>query len=283
MIMNSKYETSYNNGTLSKKLFLDSRITNDFIDWLSPFINGKENLKNIGYKYTSMIDATHNYKWGKGNNKESFEETFGRFAKYRAIFKKPSNNEQLRETCIEILKWGGVLAFNGTKINDMNDLGGFFSSINKIIDSDKIIIGNLDPKHISSGFTKIYTALNENFIMYDGRVGSALCFLIKKFLAESKVDKLPIELTFGYGLGRGKQNRNPNYPSNTIRFPNITQNRTIHFVSNIKANWLLRDMSEKVELPGFKNETEKVFALQTALFVLGEEIPTHPQESPRRL
>jgi hypothetical protein len=110
--------------------------------------------------------------------------------------------------------------------------------------------------------------------MYDGRVGSALCYLVKKYLEEKNINIVPKELEFGYGQGRSdNKNRNPNNPNSTLHFSDITSSRRIHFVSNIKANWLLRSIAEKVDLPGIASAYDKTFALQTALFVLGEKIP----------
>lgn len=114
--------------------------------------------------------------------------------------------------------------------------------------------------------------------MYDSRVGSALCHIIIKYLQEKNIDTIPEELKFGYGLGRGKKNRNPN--TSRYKFIEITQNRTFHFVSNIKANWLLEEIASKIhiEVDAVEEEcsetsllSKKMFALQTALFVIGEE------------
>ena len=60
-----------------------------------------------------------------------------------------------------------------------------------------------------------------------------------------------------------------------IKFKEITTHRDLHFISNIKANWLLEYIAkdESIALLNIKEYPKRVFALQTALFVLGEEIP----------
>ncbi len=270
--MNNDFESAYQKGLLSKKLFLESKTTKEFISWLVPFIKGEKDLRQIDYKYCSFIEAINDY----GYNKESFNETYKMFEDYRNAY-STLTEEKLKDECIKILKWGGVMPRNKKKIElkaKMGQLKEFLSNIYKIINSDEIIIDDLNTNFINSGFTKIYTAFYENFTMYDGRVGSALCYLIKNYLIEKNDNKLPIELIFGWGQGRSDNfKRNPNIGSILFKFPEITQNRTIHFVGNIKTNWLLKKISEITELVEYKDEQEKIFALQTALFVLGEKIP----------
>ncbi|HPI31206.1 MAG TPA: hypothetical protein PLB59_12940 [Bacteroidales bacterium] len=119
--------------------------------------------------------------------------------------------------------------------------------------------------------------------MYDGRVGAALCYMIRTYL-ESENNNLTEkkehddELKFGWNWGQGnpetRKNRDPNNRnSSLVKFEEITErNRELHFISNIKANWLLELIAEKVEIPEIENK-EKAFALQTAFFMLGEKIP----------
>jgi hypothetical protein len=195
---------------------------------------------------------------------------------------------QLLKSCKKILKWGGILQVG--RLEKINNLRFFLDHMNKKLSQEEIIIYDLNSSYISSGFTKIYAALNENFIMYDGRVGAALCYLIRSYLvrkySENKnnvnTTKLPAELKFGWSWGMGdigkRKNRNPNDDKSSFeKFEEITErNRDLHFISNIKANWLLNLIAEnkKVIIPQADNHSEKVFALQTALFVLGEKIPS---------
>lgn len=282
------FQEKFDNGILSKTHFQKSDITQSFIKWLIPFIDGKRNLSEIGLqyngKYKNFNEAIEKYQWGKGELKDlSFKNTFDRFDEWgKKLNAKNSTNEELLNTCVEILKWGGgakLLNSNKTKLEKEN-LRIFFTKMNNIFEGDELTeikVSDLNPNYISSGFTKIYAALNENFIMYDGRVGAALCYLVRFYLQENNLLELPDELSFGYGLAMGKQNRNPNSNTNkTIQFKEISSHRNIHFISNIKANWLLEFIAKDttVKITQTKEGTEKIFALQTALFVLGYDIPT---------
>lgn len=273
--MENNFEAFYKKGILSKDLFLDSEITKDFIEWLIPYIEGKEKkLSDFGYEHSSFNAAIDNYFWPPEKIDEGFSKTYSAFKKHRNSF-NTSTDEELREICLKVLKWGGVLPKNKTKIEIIPDIKKFILGIFEITNQKEIIIDDLNPNYITSGLTKIYSAFNEDFIIYDGRVGSALCYLIKQFLIEKKINFIPTELLFGYGIGRGDNyDRNPN--SENYKFPEINQNRTIHFISNIKANWLFNQIAsnENVKILYAKDLPQKIFALQTALFEIGKCIPT---------
>lgn len=281
------FQESFNNGILSKTQFQNSEITQDFIRWLIPFINGSENkLKLIdlhyGGKYNNFNEAIYKYKWPLKSNGLNFKETTEKFAIWREKLKS-SDQEQLLNTCKEILKWGRIP--NHKKLESIKNLHFFLNHMNQKLSQDEIIIYDLNSSYINSGFTKIYAALNETFIMYDGRVGAALCYLIRSYLERDGKNKkaaiktmLPAELNFGWGWGMGevdkRKNRNPNSDKSTYeKFEEIEKNRELHFISNIKANWLLEIIAQDKAVE-IIDCTEKVFALQTALFVLGENLPS---------
>ena len=53
---------------------------------------------------------------------------------------------------------------------------------------------------MNSGFTKIYSLIVQDFIIYDSRVGAALGLLIKCFCEDKQKEKIPEELRFAWGL-----------------------------------------------------------------------------------
>lgn len=268
--MNNSFSDAYKNGSLSKKLFLESEITRDFIEWFYLLINENSKLNTIYADYDNLYECIKNYKWQKDL---SFNNTLNRFKEWRRRL-ETSDESECKNICIEILKWGGVSSGNAQKIEKITSMKNFLKANTDIVSKCEITIDDFNTNYMSSGFTKIYTASNEDFIMYDGRVGSALCYLVKKYLEEKNISKVPKELEFGYGQGRSEnKNRNPNHLNSSLHFSDITSSRRTHFISNIKANWLLRSIAEKVDIPGVTSINDKTFALQTALFVLGEKIP----------
>jgi hypothetical protein len=272
----TKFQEKYSKGILSKKDYQQSEIVQKFIEWLNDFMteNSKRKLTDFSLIRKSFEDAIINYKWGKGNLKDgSFNNVYERFNHWRNEIL--IDDLKARNIGLEILKWGGVESHNKTKINQRKEFLGFLKSIKKQIEQDEIIIEDLNPNHINSGYTKIYAAISDRFIIYDGRVGAALCYLVRKFLEEYQISNIPSELVFGWGEGRGgKKSRNPG--NDEYKFANITQNRNLHFESNIKASWLLENIAiteQNKEIP------KGIFELQTALFVLGEELPKNEHTS----
>lgn len=274
--METNFQKEYSFNILSKLDFQDSEVTNDFVTWLIPFIQGgTKNLKQLGLdydgKYESLNDAIEKYNW----KDLDFKTTFRMFEKWRGEIKETTDEVKLERICLDILKWGGVEAYNSKKISQrIGDLKSFLTQIRDQTRLERIIIDDLNPNHISSGFTKIYAAQDKKFIIYDGRVGAALCYLVRCYLESKGKTKIPSELLFSWGEGQtNSKQRNPN--SRYIKFPNFQQRQNIHFVSNIKANWLLSLIakSSDVDIAQSTKHAERVFALQTALFVLGQKLP----------
>lgn len=268
--MVTDFANKFNEGILSKTLFLNSPETIAFIKWLGPFLSGEKSLMDLGYSYKNFEDLIHQCKWPK-KNPEDFEKTYQRFASYREEF-NTGNESMIRKNCFDVLDWGGVAATNKAKIKIQPSMKTFIENVIALANQDKIIAYDLNPNYINSGFTKIYTASDEKFIMYDGRVGSALCYLILNYLDTKENPQLPEELKFGYGIGRGNQERNPTINKQINIFPEITRDRNVHFISNIKANWLAEAIVKTHKLVA-GDDAKNIFAFQSALFVLGEETP----------
>lgn len=105
------FETSYRERRmLSKALFVNSSKTKDFIEWLMQY--EKEN--NI------FSDAVNNYEWGED---KFFAQTYTRFQDFKKHITK--DEESAKQTCLDILEWGGVLSANKQKIETRPDLCSF--------------------------------------------------------------------------------------------------------------------------------------------------------------
>ena len=103
---------------------------------------------------------------------------------------------------------------------------------------------------MSSGFTKIYSLIVRDFVIYDSRVGAALCYLVRKFCQESGLDMTPEELKFSWGVLRmntkSKIVENPRNPYIGIyKFLIITNHYNSHLENNIRANWLVKELYRK--------------------------------------
>lgn len=266
----------YKQGILSKDLFLKSEVTEGFIEWLLPYVSGEISLKTLTEKYLfdSLKNAAEEYSWAKDIG---YEATYQKFQGFKTRLVTATENATAFQTCAEIVKWGGINNYD--RLSAIGDIFYYLNHMKDKLIRDEICIYDLNPNFINSGFTKIYAAYIDGFTMYDGRVGAAICSLVGQYLLEIKSKAIPRELLFGWAWGKGniesRKNRNPNRKEFCFgKFPEITERtRELHFISNIKANWLLYSLAKKTNI--FYNESldKRVFALQSALFMLGEKIP----------
>lgn len=184
-----------------------------------------------------------------------------------------------RDHSISVLKWGGVRPRNDKRIDGLYRAGRLCSHLRAV--QEQLDLNRFDSRNgalpfINSGFTKIYALLVDDFIMYDGRVGSALGLLVRLFCEERGLDYVPEELRFGYKRSREvvysrHSKRNPS--SEKHRFPEISANPRKHLVDNVRASWLLRLILDNTDSKFNRLDTEQqLIALQSALFMIGYDV-----------
>jgi len=262
------------NTMIDKRSFINSPEVIDFVLWLSSYIDSKQ-LPFKTTKYINLSTALLNYKW----KNEKFDQTYSGFCNFHkklnnAIEKK--NLSQLLITLEEILTWGGVKRGNVKSINKisgeekldyfrnvkqtLDDFSNFKSCTKKEIEDKKIIS--------TSGFSKIYSALDMNYIIYDSRVAYAICSFIREYYENEKPDDLKL-LKLAHGGRSSTKMRDPN--KGFILFPGYTARYFAHFESMIKTTWILELLADnpkwKFILP---DKNRRLWALQSALFMIGE-------------
>ena len=180
--------------------------------------------------------------------------------------------------CRQILEWGGVTNKNIDRISRMKNRCDYFKYVIKVLEIDNDLEDYINTDIImNSGFTKIYSLIVEDFVIYDSRVGAALGLLVKYFCEETKKEKIPEELRFAWGIKRktlyGQIAENPRNPSNQIyKFP-LINNSKIHIMNNNRANWLLKEILNKTNSKfHYLDEGMALRALEAALFMIGYEV-----------
>lgn len=242
------------------------------------------------YKFHSIYDAYQKYAWNfkcvDENNKTIEGYTLAESTKALNNVKhllaesiERNDYEMCQSACLQVLKWGGVLNKNQDIIFQLDtDIIAYMTNARTILAHiETIDERKLSTLHMGSGFSKIYALLLDDFVIYDSRVGAALCFLIRKYCEENKISQVPTVLQFSWALARGKSCPivyNPRNPGNSkYHFPVFTTNKTRHFSDNIKANWLLQlildsTSSQFSDLP----KAEQLRALESALFMIGYQV-----------
>lgn len=257
---------------MTKEEFLNDKNVAGFIQWfshkLSDFPYSYYNHREKKYwRCSSFYEACEKYNWNKSNWKDTQKKLENFSSRLRESISH-ANNDACKDVCCDILKWGGVLKGNQTKLEEINNKEGLCSYLIKakvFLSHDSI--GNPEEEiFMNSGFTKIYSLYIDDFIIYDSRVGAALCYMVKLYCEEQKLKELPAPLKFAYGNSRNpKVNRNPN--NDTYKFSLLDRGK-IHIECNMKANWLLKEV-QNAPVCEFKD----LRSLEAALFMIGYDIP----------
>ena len=280
---------------MKKQEYLEDKIVADFIDWMIPRISGEIEFlhKYINRKdksiwnCNSIFNAYVNYKWRfncvlpeiekiSGSTYKESEQVLRLIEEGMKLSIQENNSKKLLMYSLAILEWGGVKRSNYNRLLEMKkDIIPYFqNSIDKLnpisTDSNDDFSGII----MNSGFTKLYSLLIDDFVIYDSRVGASLGLLTKHYLTEKGIYLVPELLNFAYGNARptksdsGKLNRRN--PSNKrYKFPTLNNSDKKHIKNNIYANWLLKELSEKSK---FKHENNPIRALESALFMIGYSV-----------
>ncbi len=290
--------------TLSRAEYLSSTYVQQFAEWLGARLDQPGSLEHsyflesadIEWSCNSLYDAYQKYWWpfkfecrvlGKQvSGSEGLRSSLDYLTELANVFRPAVENGDVETTincALSVLDWGGVLGKNRARVIAMGrDICGNFAYISRKLNMDRVRLGENQDIHINSGFTKIYSLLVDDFIMYDGRVGAALGLLGRLFCLEAGLANIPHEIEFSYGRGQeapggmtGPNRRNPSTAA--YRLPEFTGDRQRHLDDNIKAGWLLKDLADKAnskfnDLPQASPLNERLTALQSALFMIGYNV-----------
>ena len=275
----------------------------EFISWIEPKLDAPgsfyhsyfDKRQNRTWSCDSLYTAFQKYDWSFAmqdaqshltTRLRSFEETHSFLMNLSTNLKLSileNDNAACRENCLNVLKWGGVLAHNQNRIKTFDDgICSYLLVVGQRLSCDMDLHDYYNEGLImNSGFTKIYSLCLDHFIMYDGRVGAALGLLVRRFCENRSMPAVPGTLRFAWGKGkeasyaRGAQSRR-NPSSGTWEFPELINNPRRHLESNIQANWLLEEILLKTSsrfnaLP----QHMRISAIQSALFMIGYSVECH--------
>ncbi|MBN3762173.1 hypothetical protein G3O01_15195 [Burkholderia sp. Ac-20365] len=198
------------------------------------------------------------YRFYEGNRKEVDRV---RACVQAAIVEEDSSNgvERAYAACFEVMDWGFG---RGTRANESNmrwatELG---SSLIQVLrngrdalssDAPDVSVFSRNPDsstrwpRMNSGWTKYYSFALPAHVIYDSRVGAALCYLVRRYLesleAHCRVASVPESLAFRWAPGQGDRNtRDPSYgPYRFARLSGGPSGSREWARVNIHANWIL--------------------------------------------
>ncbi|MCL2588118.1 MAG: divalent-cation tolerance protein CutA [Oscillospiraceae bacterium] len=272
---------------MRKEAYLSAPVVRDFIAWMEPILDTPHSFTHSysmkkpkkNYAFDSLYTAYKKYDW---------RSPAGAFAIHADNLKKSlitSDEHACKNACYGILKWGGVLRGNEAEISNHPDLCAYLLEVKNRLGSDlpldEYFFAGL---HMNSGFSKIYSAYIEDFIIYDGRVGASFGLLVRMFCTERGLSCVPDELNFAWAPGqeakyvqRKSNRRNPS--CDMYKFPALDNNKPEkHLENNIRANWLLSELVRTTKSK-FANEPFPMRALEQALFMIGYDVSNAAENS----
>jgi len=251
----------------------------NFIQWIEPKLSNENSFireyefkkPKRNFKCNSIYSAYENYFWYGtfDENKEKLNE----FSNRMNTGLQSKDDKSVQQTCLDILEWGHV-----DKKENIDRIKSYNEEIVKILSDIKDIdltscdLQDIFGIHCNSSFSKIYSTIIKNFIIYDSRVSCALCYLISLFAEENSREEIPKYLKFAYSVGDGKdKNKDRNPKKGKFKFNNLSQDN--YLINNIIASWLMKLILEKTnskfnDLP----ENKQLRALESALFMIGYKI-----------
>ena len=266
---------------MKRRDFLDDKDVKGFVEWAGHLVRGDWRLEHSWedkrggppFFCSSLHEAFQSYRWPNTFNGDTFTDTIRKFDHFRQTFNEigvvstAADQSRFIANAQDILEWGKI-----PKRKNLLDewrrwrpdqLQAYVASVKGRVDpayADTDDLGWI--KFMGSGFSKIYSALIPGLPIYDSRVACAFACLVEAHRRDAGLPGVPRQLNLGIPGGQGNKGGRCN-PS--IRY----DEKAKYAQANLQFAWLMQKM---VEDPGdFENvpESQRVDALQSALFMLG--------------
>ena len=265
---------------MRKEQYLTSPTVRGFITWIETFLDTPQSYihefnqarPKKQYVSSNLYSDYEQYDWSISGEITEFSELLKKSV-------EDSNERDCERICYEILKWGGVSRGNKERISRLSpDLCGYLRFIRdrlgRNLASNEYYIREIQ---MTAGFSKIYSAYIDDFIIYDSRVGAAIGLFARQFCLDMNSPVVPEELLFAWNSGKGENTSNGASKRDPSKygydFPQWRTDPKKHLENNIRANWLLSTLSKKTK-SRFSSieESKRLRAIEKALFMIGYDV-----------
>ena len=170
------------------------------------------------------LDDRRRYLWWCGSLKEAARHyswttskagSFSTLASRLQMAIKSGCKATTKKVCLDIFEWGGVARKSNNASRVWLDAAG---AANLLVPQLKQAVGVLQPSMtvglamfrrdgllMNSAMTKVYAAADpQHIVIYDGRVGAALCLFVREFLRPTLLTSVPDDLAFLWGAAQGR-------------------------------------------------------------------------------
>lgn len=273
---------------LTKQSFLENDKVQHFCNyvakiWTSDFdfyLNKGRGKKSDIVSIRSLQEALNNYCWRYTIKSTSLThdapassmlyQDSGKVLEVAKTMLRAGDDNSLRAGARLILEWGGVTPGNTDRVNkdsfptDIENVKRYWQAVN----TTDVPIGYKKGIgiHSNAGFSKIYSSLLDDFIIYDSRVAIALAYIIERCFQ----DPIPPHLAIFLPPSR-KADLNKVKVHSTFKPINGSSEK--HLYSNIIASWIISTALQQI-----KTATPDVTHrdIEAALFMVGNDTRNIP-------
>lgn len=255
-----------------------------FIQYLAQVISGSAPIHptarlksgNRLLKTQCLADAFEQYTWNREDyaaNRSCLDEISSSFSK---AFDQPGSarRQALIQAIEKCMKWGlGGRAVEQNvrwacdREHCIDDL--LRGAVREIAAEEPDFRLFADKYRMNSGYTKVYSLICADAVIYDGRVGAAMGLLVRHYCARLQANEVPPELRFPWGVARGGLNRDPS--RDCLSFPRLRNDGAFHAEWNVKANWALAEAVRK-SAATWCSGNDGLRRVEAALFMLGYQV-----------
>ena len=283
---------------MTKQQYLSRPIVKEFIEWLSVTLSNNyvhnylidpvnrawiaNNNNSVNWNCTSIFNAYQMYNWGDKycdfNSNSAILDTLKNVGEFGL---QQNNNDIIKMYCLLVFDWGRVTGNNnyihnyqgnGGYVDILNEVSSGINNLNPIVFDDDVTFPNIK---LNAGFTKVYSLLIKDFIIYDSRVAKALCKLISEFLIYKNQVGNNVDPLLALKIPKGRSDNKGNLIiNNRFSFQLFNMNNKYHQVSNIRASWILKEVLRVSPVSPFNTLpiNKRLRALEAALFMIGYRI-----------
>ena len=290
---------------LERELYLNTTIVKSFTFFLTNLMNGSKlnhciiirdpkipendiRKENSLFFINSLETAFTGYWWNRGNFELNAQKLLEVQLDVRSALKCSSSNnvnEVAFDALRKVLNWGA--GGTGQKLYQANEAWAksYKSNLYQSLKIGCLAMTSCKPNlsvfnpntetvyaRMNAGLTKFYALACDNVVIYDGRVGAALGYLVKLFCKENLISEVPNELSFRWGAQSGKNPLNRNPSDAKLVFHKLPAGGPVWAENNIKANWILRSAIENSNAK-WCSGPDGLRRVEAALFVIGYSMP----------
>lgn len=271
-----------------------------FSDYLRTFLGGRPfphrfTFLKSGQSWDciSIQEALAKYQWpirkefaaiAAGAGFQENKQVLAAFSQsLRAAF-AAGDSAALADAAKRVMKWGGTEKGNNEALSQLANAGttvSYFQKAEQVFGQDALNEAALRDDSIRSnaGFTKIYSLLRDDFIIYDSRVAAALALLVIAYCKENRITQIPAGLAFRVMPAKeaaGAAYRKLRRPVlGELTFAGVNNSHLAHARSNVMANWVLAEALRGTCFHAAP-PAEDLRAVEAALFMIGYDLSCSP-------